>query len=172
MRYDHGVYGLKISIQSAAHGPAYLEERIEAFLATVHGLLSSLSAEAFANHRDALVKMRLDPPKTLRDETSLYWSEITNATYDFARDEAAAAAAAALTQADLVRYWAEHFDATASNRRKLSSHAYGPWELGEKLSAGVAGRGIMYVDGLEASLKFRRTLKAFEAKPREAKAAC
>ena len=171
VRYDHGVYGLKVTVQSASHGPVYLDERIEAFLASVSTRLAQLSAEEFANHRDSLVKRRLEPPKTLRDESGAHWSEITKATYHFTRDEEVAAAAAALTREDLVRYWAEHFDAAASKRRKLSSHVYAPRnELPTKLESGIGGRRIVYVDGLEEVLAFKRTLNAFPAAPRRSKA--
>lgn len=170
VRYDHGVYGLRVAVQSATHEPTYLDERIEAFLATVPKRLAGLTPEAFANHRDALIKMRLAPPKTLREETSLHWSEITNGTYDFGRDEGVAQALASITQADVVQYWAEHFDVAAPNRRKLSSHVYAPHHgLPERRETGAGGRKLIYVDGFEEVQKFKKTLTPFPPPPRVCK---
>ena len=62
VRYDHGAFGLKVSVQSASHPPEYLDERIEAFLQSVPALLDELPPSQYANHRDALVTGRLAPP--------------------------------------------------------------------------------------------------------------
>jgi len=170
VRYDHGVYGLKVAVQSSTHGPAHLDERIEAFLESVPQLLEKLPPAAFANHRDALVKRRLQPPKTLRDEASLHWSEITNGTYDFERDQAVAASAAALTQAELLTYWNVHFEAHAPARRKLASHAFAPrHELPPKRERGVGGRSMVYLDGMGEVLAFKKTLSPFPAAPKRSK---
>ena len=61
----------------------------------------SASRRTLAHHRDALVRMRLEPPRTLRDESGLHWSEITQGAYDFGRTEAACPSMAAITQKDL-----------------------------------------------------------------------
>jgi len=170
VRYDHGVYGLRVAVQSATHEPTYLDERIEAFLATVPRRLAALTPEAFANHRDALIKMRLAPPKTLRDESSLHWSEITNGTYDFGRDVGVARALASITQADVVQYWTQHFDVAAPNRRKLSSHVYAPHhELPQRRASSAGGRELVYVDGFEEVRRFKKTLTPFPPPPRMSK---
>ena len=166
----HGVHGLRVQIQSAAYGPEYLEERIEAFLDTCTARLSALSSETFSNHRDALVKMRLEPPKTLRDESSLYWSEITNGTYDFHRDEAACRCMASLTKQDLVHYWEEFFAPAARKRRKLASHAYAPSRnLPPRCEQGVEGRRVVYIDGFQDALAFKSTLSPYPPPPRKDK---
>ena len=49
IRRDHGVFGLKVSVQSASHPPEYLDERIE-----VQPLLervSLIAAERGVGHR-------------------------------------------------------------------------------------------------------------------------
>ena len=115
--------GLRVLVQSGSHAPPHLEDRIEAFLATVPRLLAEMADDDYASHRDTLVRAWLEPPTTLQHEAALFWTEISRSTYDFAHSERAAAAAAALTKQDLVRYWAKHFDAHSAERRKLVSHA-------------------------------------------------
>ena len=110
--------------------------------------------------------------RTLNDETSLHWSEITNGTYHFGREAQAAAVAASLTLPDLRAYWAERFDAGASARRKLASHVYAPrLPLPPKRESGVGGRRLVYVDGLEAAKAFKATLTPFPPPPRQPKPA-
>ena len=79
-RYDLGVVGLRVIVQSASKHAAQLDERIEAFLATVPALLGGLSASEFNNHRESLLTAKLEQPKTLRHESGLYWNEISQVT--------------------------------------------------------------------------------------------
>ena len=96
VRYDNGVFGLRVLVQSSEHTPEYVDERIEAFLATVPELLAKLEPQKFADHRESLIRSKLQPPKTLRDETAMHWTEISRGLYDFRREEAEATVAASL----------------------------------------------------------------------------
>ena len=49
-------------------------------------LLEELTADEFGNFREALITGKLEQPKTLRQESSIYWNEIAQGTYDFDRD--------------------------------------------------------------------------------------
>lgn len=154
-------------VQSASHDAAYLDERIEAFFATVPERLSALTPAEFANHRDAALKAKLEAPKTLREETHVYWQEIAQGTYDFQRDAADAKVVEQVTQQDVIGYWAKTFDASATGRRKLSTQVYAAHHtLPARQTKGVNGRRVHYVDGLDAVLEYKRTLAAFPAAPR------
>ena len=84
--------------------------------------LAEMADDDYASHRDTLVRAWLEPPTTLQHEAALFWTEISRSTYDFAHSERAAAAAAALTKQDLVRYWAKNFDAHTAESLKHVSH--------------------------------------------------
>jgi len=162
MRYDLGVCGIRVIVQSAQHDAAYLDARVEAFFATVPDLLEELTADEFGNFREALITGKLEQPKTLRQESSIYWNEIAQGTYDFDRDAQDAAALRTFTSEDVKRVWFATFDATAPGRRKLSAQAFAAHHaLPPKLEQGTNGRTMHYVDGLEASLEYKRTLSAF-----------
>jgi len=163
-RNDLGVLGLRVIVQSAAHDAAYLDERVEAFFATVPELLKGLSPKEFANHKDAVLKSKLEAPKTLSQESRIYWHEIAQGTYDFQRDAADAKVIEQVTQQDVVGYWASVFDATAVGRRKLSTHVVAAHlSLPSKLTKGVNGRSVHYIDGLDAVIAYKHTLGAFPA---------
>ena len=164
MRYDLGVIGLRVIVQSAAHDAAYLDERIEAFLATVPSLIANLTAAEFENHRASLLSAKMELHKTLRQESAAYWHEITQGTYDFGRDAKDAEVLRTLTKQHLAEYWAATFDAAAPARRKLSAQAFAAHHsLPAKLEKGVHGRPVHYVDGLDAAIEYKRTLAAFPA---------
>ena len=166
-RYELGVYGLRVIVQSASHDAAYLDERVEAFFAGVPALLEGLSADEFANHKEAILKDKLEPPKTLRHESGIYWNEIAQGTYDFQGHFADADALAQVTQADVLAFWNATFDASAAGRRKLSTQVIAAHlPLPPKRSTGVNGRPVHYVDGFDDVIEYKRTLAAFPAPPR------
>lgn len=166
-RKDLGVLGLRVIVQSASHDAAYLDDRIELFFASVAQLLTDLSPAEFSNHKDAILKSKLEAPKTLRHESGIYWNEIAQGTYDFKRDTHDAKAVEGVTQADVVAYWLATFDAKAPGRRKLSTQVFAAHlSLPPKQSLGVNGRAMHYIEGFEAALEYKRTLAAFPAPPR------
>ena len=141
-RHDAGVVGLRVIIQSATHEPRHLDSRIEEFFTTVPEMLSTMGADEFATYRRALLDLKLQKDKTLRQETSRYWSEIPHGTLDFERSQKDAEARtpiappwplddllvssqvlADVTQRELVEFWDAHLRARAPNRRKLCSQA-------------------------------------------------
>ena len=50
-------------------------------------MLSTMGADEFATYRRALLDLKLQKDKTLRQETSRYWSEIPHGTLDFERSQ-------------------------------------------------------------------------------------
>jgi len=63
-------------IQSDKH-PEYLTTRLEAFLVHMRELLTEMTVDEFNRHREALALLRLEKPKNLQSQMSIYWSEIS-----------------------------------------------------------------------------------------------
>ncbi|KAJ3551779.1 hypothetical protein NM688_g4513 [Phlebia brevispora] len=76
--------GLRIVIQSE-RAPAYLEERVDAFLDEMKENLASLSDADFEEHRKGLEKHWQEDPKNMKEEASQYWVQIDNGYLDFYR---------------------------------------------------------------------------------------
>ena len=86
VRRSNGAQGLRVIVQSERH-PAYLDTRIESFLAGVAATLASMEDEEFRQHVEALASKRLEKPKKLSVRNGRYWSEILSQHYNFNRDE-------------------------------------------------------------------------------------
>ena len=156
LRMDNGVVGLRVLVQSSAVDAAKLDERVEAFLATVAELIAKMEDAEFVNHRKALVDAKLEKDKKLRQESGRYWGEIPLGTYDFERTKHDAAALEACTQQQLAAFWATYFEPGAPRRRKLSSQVFAAQH-----ALPPPPDGTRCIDGREAVLQFKRELSAF-----------
>jgi insulysin len=103
--------------------PNFVENRIEEYLdVTVLDILEGLSDETFLQNVTAAKDQLLETPKTLKDETNLYWDHITNADYDFNRHEVDAKCLDTITKDDLVAFYKQAVHTSSTTRRKLSIH--------------------------------------------------
>mmetsp|Transcript_5507 Transcript_5507/g.14382 ORF Transcript_5507/g.14382 Transcript_5507/m.14382 type:complete len:418 (+) Transcript_5507:416-1669(+) len=159
-RNDLGVLGLRVLVQSSVHDAAHLTARAEAFLETVPQLLREMKDEEYLNHRQALLDLKLEKPKKLRQESSRYWAEIPLETLDFARDATDAAVLETIPKEDLVAFWMEHFDGASPQRRKLTTQVFAG---AHPLPPAPTGDHIRCLDGPAASAEFKRTLATFPA---------
>lgn len=78
--------GLRIVIQSE-RAPAYLEERVDAFLDEMKETLAAMSDEEFKEHKHGLEKAWLEDPKNLKEEAGGFWLQIDQGYLDFFRRE-------------------------------------------------------------------------------------
>ena len=102
----------------------------------------------------------------LAQESSLYWSEISQGTFDFHRSFTDAATLRTLTKADLLAFWEETFAAGSPQRRKLASCVYAahhPLPPPSSVASAVSNVPIVCVDGTEAVFEFKRTMAAYPA---------
>jgi insulysin len=76
--------GLRIVVQSE-RPPAYLEERVEAFLDGMKGTIKTMSDEEFAEQKNGLEKKWLEAEKSLADETSRFTVHVNSGHWDFLR---------------------------------------------------------------------------------------
>lgn len=107
----------------------------------------------------ALVDIKLEKDKRLREETYRYWNEIVpHGTYDFDRTEHDAEAIESLTKEQLCAFFNKHFARTSPNRRKLSTQIFsGQHELPPAPTEG----NITCLDSLEEQISFKRSMFAF-----------
>ena len=59
VRRTHGVLGLCVVVVSGVHGPAHLDARIEAFLASFVATLAGMPEEEFEKQRQALLAIKM-----------------------------------------------------------------------------------------------------------------
>ncbi len=105
IKVDCGVLAFRVIIQSSVkyasisfklvkfvsnamycRDPAYLDERIENFLATLKDNLITLSEEEWTNHCQSLIARKLEKDKSLKQESERFWKEVANPhTYWFDR---------------------------------------------------------------------------------------
>lgn len=76
--------GMRIIVQSE-RTPAYLEERVDAFLDEILETLKGMTEEGFAEHKHGLEKKWTEDPKNLREETNRFWHHIDTGYFDFNR---------------------------------------------------------------------------------------
>lgn len=79
-----GYVGLRIVVQSE-RGPIYLENRVEAFLDHMRGVLEELPEDEFKEQKEGLRSKWLEKPKNLSEEVSRYWNHIDSGLHDFLR---------------------------------------------------------------------------------------
>lgn len=77
-----GYTGIAIIVQSEKH-PKFLETRINALLLKMKGELMSMNEEEFKQHKESLVSGWTEKLKNLNEETSRFWSHITDGYLDF-----------------------------------------------------------------------------------------
>ena len=75
-----------------------------------------MSDDEFLKHRQSIIDLKMETPKTLRQEGGKYWAEIPLLTLDFDRDAADAKVLATLTKQDLASFWINYFVSTAHRR--------------------------------------------------------
>jgi len=76
--------GLRIVVQSE-RGPVYLEERVEAFLDHMKGVMERMTDEQFSEQKNGLERKWREAPKNLNEEVGRHWAQIDSGYLDFLR---------------------------------------------------------------------------------------
>ncbi|KAK1366199.1 insulin-degrading enzyme-like 1, peroxisomal [Heracleum sosnowskyi] len=124
-RNDSGVRGVQFIIQSTAKGPRQIDFRVESFLKMFESKLHEMSNEEFKSNVNALIDMKLEKHKNLREESGFYWREVYDGTLKFDRRECEVAALKQVTQKDLIDFFNEHIKVGAPQKKSLSVRVYG-----------------------------------------------
>ncbi|CAK9155607.1 unnamed protein product [Ilex paraguariensis] len=123
-RNDFGIRGVQFIIQSAVKGPRHIDLRVEAFLKMFESKLYEMSSDEFKSNVTALIDMKLEKHKNLREESSFYWHEIFDGTLKFDRRECEVAALKKLTREELIDFFNEYIKVGAPRKKSLSVHVY------------------------------------------------
>ncbi|GLT29359.1 hypothetical protein SLA2020_042310 [Shorea laevis] len=130
-RNDFGIHGLQFIIQSTVKGPEHIDLRVQAFLQMFETQLYKMTQDEFKSNVNALIDMKLDKHKNLREESMFYWREISDGTLKFDRIEAEVAALRQLTQPELIDFFNEYIKVSAPQKRTLSVRVVGKEHLAE-----------------------------------------
>ena len=128
-----------VVIQSTKANPEVLDERIEAWIATVEDHLKALTPEEFELNKEGLIALKLEKFTSLRKEGAYYWDIIsTPHTYDFDRRKKEADAVRQITKEDVIEWWNTYHTANAPKRAKASFQV---WAAAEKPHAPTERNG-------------------------------
>ncbi|MBA0734148.1 hypothetical protein Gogos_018091, partial [Gossypium gossypioides] len=130
-RNDSGICGVQFIIQSTVKDPAHIDSRVEAFLKMFESKLYEMTNDEFKSNVNALIDMKLEKHKNLREESRFYWREITDGTLKFDRREAEVAALKKLTQEELIEFFNENVKVGATRKKTLSVRVHGNQHLAE-----------------------------------------
>ncbi|KAM0027550.1 putative insulysin [Helianthus debilis subsp. tardiflorus] len=123
-RNDSGIRGVQFIIQSTVKGPKHIDSRVQAFLKMFESKLYEMPDNEFKSNVNALIEMKLEKHKNLREESSYFWREIEDGTLKFDRKEYEVAALKQLTKAELIEFFDEHIKAGAPQKKALSVQVY------------------------------------------------
>lgn len=76
--------GLRIVVQSE-RDPVYLEERVEAFLDHMKGIIELMTDEEFIEQKNGLERKWREVPKNLFEEVNRFWAHVDSGYLDFLR---------------------------------------------------------------------------------------
>lgn len=92
--------------------------------------MENINEDEFTRHKDALAARRLEKPKQLRAQTTIYWMEITAQQYHFDRANVEVAYLKTLTKQDVIDFYVEMLKAGSALRRKIGVHVVSSTEGG------------------------------------------
>ncbi|KAK1679676.1 hypothetical protein QYE76_040524 [Lolium multiflorum] len=124
-RNDSGVRGLQFIIQSTVKDPFNLDARVEAFLKMFEVTLHQMPDAEFKSNVNALIDMKLEKYKNIREESAFFWGEISEGTLKFDRKEAEVAALRELKKEELIEFFDNHVKVGAPEKKILSIQVYG-----------------------------------------------
>lgn len=66
-------------------GPAFLEDRVDAFLDGMKAVIEEMGDEEFEEQKHGLERKLTEKAKTIGEETNIFWSHIDSGYLDFLR---------------------------------------------------------------------------------------
>jgi insulysin len=131
------VGGVRFIIQGVMD-PEFLEGRLENFLHHFAGQLQEMNPEDFAEHVQSLITKKSEKDRNVDRHCERLMQELCSHTYVWDRKQREIEALAAISQQDLVSFFAQHLAVTSVTRRRICSHVVGRAALDVLKDAGVA----------------------------------
>ncbi|KAI0295473.1 Metalloenzyme, LuxS/M16 peptidase-like protein [Russula brevipes] len=165
--------GLRVVVQSERN-PVYLEERVEAFLDHMKGVIELMTDEQFAEQKNGLERKWREVSKNLNEEVNRYWSHIDSDYLDFLRRAEDAEFLATVSKDDVLSLFLTRVHPSSKTRSKLSIHVQSQKQRPKHVSRAAADAFAQVVqDGdtqiedadWSASLSGRASDKLFAALP-------
>ena len=101
---------------------AYLERRIDAFLAGFKDELANMTDEKFEGHKRSIINKRLEKLKNLNQECQRFWSHISSEFLHFDAVDDDVARLRKLKKQDIVEFYDTFIDPRSDKRSKLAVH--------------------------------------------------
>ncbi|KAI0690596.1 insulin-degrading enzyme [Cytidiella melzeri] len=114
-------FAIRILIQSE-RTPTFLEERADAFLDEMQGILEQMSEEEFETHKAGLASKWKEQPKNLGEEASRFWRWIDNGFLDFNYSDTNVEVLTTVTKADVLSVFKAYIHYSSPTRSKTSIH--------------------------------------------------
>lgn len=124
-RNDSGIRGLQFIIQSTVKSPGNIEQRVMAFLQMFETKLCEMTNDEFKSNVNALIDMKLEKHKNLREESAFFWREISDGTLRFDRRDYEVEALKLLTLQELIDFFNEYVKVGAPRKKTLSVRVHG-----------------------------------------------
>uniref|UniRef100_A0A3B4A1W5 Coenzyme PQQ synthesis protein F-like C-terminal lobe domain-containing protein n=2 Tax=Periophthalmus magnuspinnatus TaxID=409849 RepID=A0A3B4A1W5_9GOBI len=137
-RNTSGVLGFSVTVKTQAtkFSSELVEARVQSFLSSFGGRLSSLGADSFRTQTLALVQQKKKQDSHLGEEVERHWSEVMTQQYVYDRVHREVSALLSFSQDDLVSW----FNELREDNRQLSVHVVGfGAEEGDSLDSTVGG---------------------------------
>jgi len=149
-----GVAGIRIVVQSE-RGPAFLEERVDAFLDGMKAVIGEMKEEEFEEQKHGLERKLTEKVKTVGEETNIFWTHIDSGYFDFLRRQQDAETLKSITKDDIIKLFLSHIHPSSPTRSKLSVHCRSQKPRPKKISAGA----VLAFEGLvrNAGVSFDET---------------
>jgi insulysin len=129
-----GVAGIRIVVQSE-RGPAFLEDRVDAFLDGMKAVIEEMGDEEFEEQKHGLERKLTEKVKTVGEETNIFWSHIDSGYLDFFRRQQDAETLKNVTKDDILKLFLSQVHPSSPTRSKLSVHCRSQKPRPKKISA-------------------------------------
>ncbi|KAK7251087.1 hypothetical protein RIF29_33988 [Crotalaria pallida] len=103
-----------------SEGPGSIEQSIEAFLRMFETKLHELTNDEFKSNVNALIYMKLEKHKNLKEESIFFWREINNGTLRYGRRDFEVEALRQLSLQELIDFFDEYVKVCAPQKKILS----------------------------------------------------
>ena len=137
--YD--VQGFRITVESAFHPPAYVEERINAFLAGFPAQVAAMADAEYVKTRRSLVDSVLTMDVSLSSEADRHWTHITNQKYQYYRGQIVASEINKITREEVVAWLQANLVPETPLARKITVFVHGKNHPLDAAAAAAAGAG-------------------------------